>query len=968
MRKILDAGIFKRDLSFPIHFEGQIITASPGDTLASAILANNREHTINSSVYNCSDSLISTCASSGHFLNLGESKLAYLDCWLGQEVYPGFTFNNQKNWHDNEDCHPSAGQPNANLFHKRLKGATKFSKDQLFKLTPWLVMNELVDPDIKEKEEAMTFVDVEHVSVELLVIGSGVAGLVASLVSSKAGIRLMLLESDFILGGRLNSEGQSNNTWLRNTILDLENHEHVRICNRTQFLKRDSDGTFLAIEKCFKLDSTNSAHPIYKLLRIKAEHAFIACGATERIPIPLDKTIPGIMSAGFFNTCLNRFGLGPNEGVSIYTNNDAAWNTVKYLMSLGLKIDAVIDTRLNSTMVADYPVFRGARIIKVLGKSHLRGIIIRDSQGRRTKIKTSLLAVSGGYNTDFGIVNDSIQKLEWCPGLSSFKAQLNSPDLTLLGGANAVFCPNHSIETSYQSACQLIKSKGLKVMECDLPHLDKENYECQIVERDEGRFRQNWFRKSLEKSVTYFVESYNEKNIHHKKNTNKLEEMKSKALSIFSNDDEVTNIIKSQTGGADIAKRAAKTTFDITNSLFSICNEGKKTLQPFRALPGHFEYEKQGAYLQRDGDWLIPRYFLRENSIHKETDPINLEIEATCKNVGISDMSDLMKIEITGKNATNFIQKSLGLKKVGIRVNECQEGFLIDRDGTILDQMVILRMGDNNYILTASNCNETVLYNYLIDVLFSRCADPGVNVNLITEFHQAYSVWGPRAGELLEGIFGLESSVLDLLPMKPKTINFQNCKCVIYRSEERSIPSFRVLISPGDSLQFLMHIKKNLSSCNGLLIGRFAAEIIELENWCISSKKLREFYKTGKRKESLETPIVGKDKKIFDQLLRFESLKEKKSYYRMAILHSIGPTKNIVEGSEVHSIDRDGKNLLLGQVLASYFSRVKGTFVGYVYLEQAEKVLKKPVVVLNLGKEYQTECELSSFDMISGSS
>ena len=88
----------------------------------------------------------------------------------------------------------------------------------------------------------------------------------------------------------------------------------------------------------------------------------------------------------------------------------------------------------------------------------------------------------------------------------------------------------------------------------------------------------------------------------------------------------------------------------------------------------------------------------------------------------------------------------------------------------------------------------------------------------------------------------------------------------------------------------------------------------------------------------------------------------------MAILHSIGPTKNIVEGSEVHSIDRDGKNLLLGQVLASYFSRVKGTFVGYVYLEQAEKVLKKPVVVLNLGKEYQTECELSSFDMISGSS
>ncbi|MED5531239.1 MAG: NAD(P)-binding protein, partial [Pseudomonadota bacterium] len=300
MRKILNAGIFKRDLSFPIHFQGQIIPASPGDTLASTILANNREHTINSSVYNYCNSLTSTCASSGHFLNLGESKLAYLDCWLGQEVYPGFTFNNQENRHDSEDIHPSAGKPNANLFQKRLKEATKLSKDQLFKFTPWLSMNELVDPDVKEKEEAMTFADVEYVSVELLVVGSGVAGLVASSAFSKAGIRLMLLESDFILGGRLNSEGQSNNTWLRNTIVDLEKHDHVRICNRTQFLKRNLDGTFLAIEKCFKLDGTNSAHPIYKLLRIKAEHAFIACGATERIPVSLNKTIPGIMSAGFF--------------------------------------------------------------------------------------------------------------------------------------------------------------------------------------------------------------------------------------------------------------------------------------------------------------------------------------------------------------------------------------------------------------------------------------------------------------------------------------------------------------------------------------------------------------------------------------------------------------------------------------------------------------------------------------------
>ena len=962
MRKLLNAGIIKRGLSFPIYFQGHPIPANRGDTLASAILANNKEKIITSYPFSHKDFLSSMWGNSGHFLDVEGTKLAYSNYWLNQEVYPGFILDAERKTSDDKNGQLKSGYFSTDLFRKGLYEKIQLPKKELIQSLSWLSIGKSIDSG--NKEEEMLLADVEHVSVELLVIGAGIAGLVAGLTASRAGIRLMILESDFILGGRLNGEGESNNSWLMSATLELKNRENVRICSRTQFLGREVDGTFFAMEKFYRQDSVGNVQPIYKILKIKAEHTFVATGARERIPFLLEKNIPGIMPAGLFNTFLNRFGLGANDGVTLYTNNDAGWNTVKHLIRLGLKIDAVIDTRLNSTRVADCPVFRGAKVIKVLGKSHLRGLIIRDLQGRSTKIRTSLLAVSLGYDTDFRMISQNIQNVEWCPRISTFKAHLNSSDVTLIGGANAVFCPKTSIEKTYKAACQLIKKKGLKVVSCDLPYLGEENYECQLLGKDPGRFRQTWIGRLLNKNIVDLAEPDNQIKKLQEKKTNKLEEMELEALKIFSNDREELSVIASQTGNGCKNVSLSNSIHELPKSLFPICYGGKIVEEPFRTLPNHFEYEKLGVHWEKNGEWFVPAYFSGKNSSYKKENLINLEVETTFNKVGISDLSDLVKIEIVGKYAVNFIHKSLDLEHGDIPIGESQEGFLVEGDKVIIDHMMLLRTRDDKYILTASNCNENRLYNYLIDKLLNKFPTLGVQIKLVTEFYQVYYLWGASAGKVLDGALSLDSSLLKLRPMKLKTISSQDFKCLIYRCEERITPSFRVFVSQSKAKQFFSKIEKIIQSYNGVVIGRCATEIMELENGLISGSKLQNLFKTVELKESNRTIIDEDHEKLFNQFLKFECFGKKQKHCRIAILYPIGPTKNIVEGSEVHSIGGLEKESIMGQVVASYFSKIQGKFIGYVRLKRAGNIKKKPVIVLNLGKNYQTQCELSSYHLI----
>ena len=96
--------------------------------------------------------------------------------------------------------------------------------------------------------------DKGYLHSEFLIVGSGISGLLSALLLAETGSETLLIEEDFILGGRLNSEklqinGEKSSAWVDKTVKKLKSFKNVRILTRTTVYAAFDHGIFAALEK-----------------------------------------------------------------------------------------------------------------------------------------------------------------------------------------------------------------------------------------------------------------------------------------------------------------------------------------------------------------------------------------------------------------------------------------------------------------------------------------------------------------------------------------------------------------------------------------------------------------------------------------------------------------------------------------------------------------------------------------------
>ena len=772
----ISGGQIDRSKTLRFSFDGVSYNGHPGDTLASALLANNVRLMGRSFKYHRPRGVISAGS---------EEPNAIVELRTGArqepntratviELFDGLQAQSQNRW-------PSL-KFDAMAINDRL--SPFFAAGFYYKTFMWpaAFWEKIYEPIIRRaaglgslsKQDDPDDYDKGFLHCDLLIIGAGPAGLSAALTAGRAGARVILADEDFRMGGRLNAEtlevgGSSGADWAAKTVLELASLPNVRLMTRTTIMGAFDHGIYGAVERVSDhLAQPLPGKPRQILWRIYAARAILAAGAIER-PIAFENNDrPGIMLAGALRAYANRWGVAVGEKVAVFTNNDDGLRTVADLKAKGLEV-AVIDAR------------KGDEVIDSAGRLGLKSITIRRANGKTETLQVSALGVSGGWNPNLNIASNHRGRPTWHDSIAAFiPAPESIAGLSCVGAAAGAFSTHAALTTGATHAIAALADLGITAT-ADVPTAEDAPMNLTpawYVHSGKGRA---WVDQQNDVTVKDVKLAKQEGFIsveHLKRYT---------TLGMATDQGKTGNVL----GLAVMAELTGKTIPETGTTIYrppytpvAMGALGGRArghdFKPTRQTPSHKWAAEQGAIFVEVGYWLRTQWLPRASETTWRQS-VDREVLQTRKSAGICDVTTLGKIDIQGTDAGLFLDRVYANTFGTLAVGKVRYGLMLREDGMVMDDGTTARMGQNEYVMTTTTANAVPVFRHL-----EYCRQvlwPDLDVQLIstTEAWAQYSVAGPNARKLLEKLVDQDISDAAFPYMACGAITVQGTRARLFR-------------------------------------------------------------------------------------------------------------------------------------------------------------------------------------------
>ncbi|MES2915586.1 MAG: sarcosine oxidase subunit alpha family protein [Pseudomonadota bacterium] len=594
-------------------------------------------------------------------------------------------------------------------------------------------------------EKAFAFCDV-------LVIGSGPSGLMAALTAGWAGADVILCEESHALGGRLLSDGgtiggQPAGDWVASVVAELQALPNVRIMARTTVTGAYDHGTYGALERVGLHKSARPNLPRECFWRIVAKHAVLASGALER-PVAFENNDrPGIMMASAVRTYLNRYGVVPGKRVTLFANTDQARGVARELMAAGVTVAAIIDPRPDASSVEDCSVHVGAEVVGSRGRLGLAGIQVRKGS-EIIEIETDCLAMSGGWNPTIHLTCHMNGRPRWSEDLAAFVPMEGAvPGLVAVGAANGSMSTHGALATGHAAGLKAVEDLGRKVSVA-VPEAEDMPYRLKALWAVEGKGRA-WldFANDVTTKDVKLAAQEGFRSVEHMKRytTQGMAPDQGKSSNV------AALAVLADATGRGIAETGV-TTFRppyVPVSIAALGAGGRaEGFAPQRFLTSDQASRDRGAPMIEAGLWYRPSYFPKPGEATWR-DACDREVNMVRQAVGVADVSTLGKIDIQGKDAGRFLDFVYTNTFSSLPVGRVRYGLMLREDGLVLDDGTSARLGEDHYLMTTTTAAAGLVMRHLDFVHQAFCANWQVRFISVTESWAQFAVAGPKARALV---------------------------------------------------------------------------------------------------------------------------------------------------------------------------------------------------------------------------
>lgn len=605
---------------------------------------------------------------------------------------------------------------------------------------------------------------------DLLVIGAGPAGLAAALTGARSGARVILADEDFCPGGRLLAETHSlddrpASDWIAGLMQEFDSLPNLRVMPRTTVWGAFDHGVYGAVE------TGMGAGPRQTLWRISARRTVLAAGATERhIPFA-NNDRPGVMLAGALRAYANRWAACPVERVAIFTNNDDGHRTALDLIAKGVSVAGVIDSRAEAAPLGNYPIFAGAQVTDTKGRLGLTKVQVQQG-ARQFWLDCGAMGVSGGWNPNLHLSSHHRGRPVWDDSAQTFLPGQGVAGLLPAGAACGQGGTSAAMASGARAAQQALADLDRTVALPDLPRCDDPPLRLQPL----------WHVPGKKRAFVDFQNDVTVKDIElaHQENMRPVEHLKRwTTLGMATDQGKTANVtaiaIMSELTGNSIAQTGT-TIYRPPYSPVSLAVLGGgdtgAQFRPSRLTPTHDWAKAQGAVFVEVGQWMRAQYFPRDGE-RRWRETVDREVLATRAGVGVCDVTTLGKIDVQGPDAVAFLDKVYANAMASLKPGRVRYGLMLREDGHVWDDGTCARLSEHHFIVTTTTAQAGPIYRHMEFVRQCLCPDMDVTLISITDAWAQLAIAGPHARRLLERVvdgFDLSNAAFPFMACAPLTV------------------------------------------------------------------------------------------------------------------------------------------------------------------------------------------------------